>query len=193
MKISCVTVLLFLCVCVSCTVARVDIKLLTSKPFGLKFVDRDIRIGNIAQLSSISIQISCGPNDTNIEYELPDVSLGTWAPIPSTSSGFFTSVVEDCGGLGVLNLTINLSGISAFNTMVVGDSRKLRIRSVGFVDEANITFSTHTLGFFREIQGQGFSSPKSSGAYTLNGRAVAVQASPSVSGAYTLKSKGVEW
>jgi hypothetical protein len=186
---------LFTAFLTGCTVAVPEVTSLLSTFNSFKLTNNEYRISNLSELSGITLNASCDATNMGFEYEIPDVSVGVWNQVPTSSSGIFTLVNNQCSDLGYVNFTMDLSAVSPFSTMNLGETFQINFRDqnvLGLSQTQNfrITYSNYSLADSRFSNGQGLNSTKTSGSYTLQGRVMNIQQMvPVTSGSYTLQGK----
>ncbi len=178
----------FLLLLSGCTAANPSVKSLLSSLDSFSLNQHQIRIQSLADLSNITVDATCDSNNTSFEYHLPSDPVDTWTTLPSTPTGIFTAIDNQCTTNRKLSFSMNLSATSPFSTMTLGSTNSIQFRDqnvlgISFVENLDILYAQVTLSDNRLLNGQGMNNTiTGSASDTLQGRAVPIQQYPTITG-----------
>ena len=191
--------ILLLAFTAGCTVAVPNVTSLLSSLNSFRLETNDVRIDALSDLLDVSLRARCDATNLSFEYELPDTAPGIWTAVPATPDSVFTSINNQCSNLGTIDWHFNLSSTPPFDTMVEGDTKRIRFRDVNMLpalsqtEEFRITFSVFKITDDRFINGQGLNNTKNGTTHSLQGRIINIPQLEPISGggAHTLEGKVV--
>lgn len=179
---------------VSCSVAVPDVTSLLSNLGLFKLNQNELRIQSLSELSSVTISAQCSQISTGFEFEFSNVMPETWVLAPTSASGNFVSVNEQCATANTVSFVLDLSTLPPFSSMTLGSVLQIKIRDMNDLglpttETFKIIYSNYNLLAQKQILGHGVNKTLSSNSFSLKGRLIERSETVSTSGSYSLQGK----